>query len=160
MKQRYLIRPVCTGDTESILNLFASVASEGRWIGTETGFDRERYAEFIRAASQDSGSAVAFVCTDNGRPVGQISAHRDPHDARWDLGMLVLSSHRKQGLGRALLAHLIEWARKQSIDALRLQVFPHNEPARALYQAFGFQQTAHHTKHFVRSDGERWDVLE
>ncbi|GAC1358339.1 MAG: hypothetical protein NVSMB31_18740 [Vulcanimicrobiaceae bacterium] len=160
MKHRYQIRPVCTDDTELILNLFESVAAEGRWIGTETGFDRKRYADFIRTASQDSEHAVAFVVTDKGRPVGQISAYRDARDGRWDLGMLILLSHRRRGLGSALVAHLIEWARKRSIDALHLQVFSHNEAALALYRAVGFQQTTYHPKHFLRKDGQEWDVLE
>lgn len=89
-----------------------------------------------------------------------ITAYRDPHDLKWGLGMLVLPSYRRLGLGSALLQHLIDWAQSAGIDALYLEVFPHNEPALALYRRFGFAQEAYHQKRLTRKNGEQWDTIE
>ena len=54
----------------------------------------------------------------------------------------VAETARRQGHGRAMLAALEELLARDGIDELRLNVFRANEPARALYGAAGYEQTA------------------
>ena len=52
--------------------------------------------------------------------------------------LAVDSSHRRVGLGRALLRHLLDGARVRGCGRATLEVRLGNGPARALYEAFGF----------------------
>jgi putative acetyltransferase len=63
--------------------------------------------------------------------------------------MSVRASHRRRGIGRALLEAGIEWARGIGITRLELYVFADNAPAIALYEALGFQHEGRR-KNFVR----------
>jgi GNAT superfamily N-acetyltransferase len=56
-----------------------------------------------------------------------------------ELGLAVSSTHRRQGIGRALLNALIGRARLEAFPALSLSVDPSN-PSRSLYESLGFQK--------------------
>ena len=54
---------------------------------------------------------------------------------------IVTASHlRKQGLGRQLILHLLNWARIHGAHHAYLQVVYENAPARRLYEKLGFQE--------------------
>jgi RimJ/RimL family protein N-acetyltransferase len=74
--------------------------------------------------------------------------------------MMVESGWRGRGVGTALVAAAIEWARARGLHKLALSVFPHNEAAIALYRKFGFLEEGRRTKHMRRANGELWDLLE
>jgi RimJ/RimL family protein N-acetyltransferase len=93
------------------------------------------------------------VAEDEGRIVGRLSLSRDQHPASAhvaDLGLMVAVSHRRRGIGRALLETAVMWAREAEITKLELHVFPWNEPAIALYEGFGFEREGYRKKHYRR----------
>jgi len=54
--------------------------------------------------------------------------------------LMVARSHQRGGIGRLLTAHLIDHARAQGhLRRLTLTLIDGNDPARRLYDAFGFQ---------------------
>jgi ribosomal-protein-alanine N-acetyltransferase len=53
--------------------------------------------------------------------------------------LAVDSSVRRRGIGSVLLRHLLEGARVRGCRRATLEVRPSNAPARALYEAFGFE---------------------
>jgi RimJ/RimL family protein N-acetyltransferase len=71
---------------------------------------------------------------------------------------MVAASHRRQGIGRALLERTVEWARASGIRKLELHVFAYNAPAIALYESFGFVQEGYRRGHY-RRDGEYLDAI-
>ena len=68
-------------------------------------------------------------------------------------GRALAATHRRRGIGRALLDAAVAWARESGIRKLELHVFPHNEPAIALYEAFGFEREGYRSDHYRRGDG-------
>lgn len=54
--------------------------------------------------------------------------------------MRTVSKHRRQGIGRAMLSHILEEARSRSYSRLSLETGSMEEfaPARRLYESFGF----------------------
>ncbi len=56
--------------------------------------------------------------------------------------MGVVPSHRRKGLGRAMLLRAQDLAFENGISAVTLAMDVQNEPARRLYEAEGFQRTA------------------
>ena len=144
------------GDVDAVLLLFDSVAAERLWIGTEPGFDRQRYRDML-GFSLSNGNGM-FVADDDGAIVGVITEYRhDPYGHT--IGMLVDADHRGQGVGAALLERLIGWAQIRLIPHLSLLVFPHNERALALYRKFGFVEIDAQATQISRRNGEAWDAM-
>jgi ribosomal protein S18 acetylase RimI-like enzyme len=71
---------------------------------------------------------------------------------------MVAASHRRQGIGRALLQRTVDWAGANGIEKLELHVFAHNTPAIALYESFGFLQEGYRRRHYRRG-GEYLDAI-
>jgi ribosomal-protein-alanine N-acetyltransferase len=141
------IRPAYETDRLPLALLFAAVAEERDGIGAEPPVDVEQ-----RAARFDLDRT--FVADDGGRIVGVLFLHEN------ELGMMVAADRRGQGVGTALVAAAIEWARAHGLLELTLGVFPHNEAAIALYRKFGFVEERRLVEHFQRRNGERWDLIE
>jgi N-acetylglutamate synthase len=59
----------------------------------------------------------------------------------------VAQTHRRQGLGTAVLRAILEWARDQGALSAYLQVADDNAPALTLYERYGF--TRHHGYRYV-----------
>src|SRR6266436_377518 len=146
------VRPAEEGDLRALALLLAAVAEERDGIAAEPPLNVERLAE----AWQLDGMLVAVAA---GEIVGQLRV-----DPSWmgfgDIGMMVAADWRGRGVGSALVAAAIEWARARGLHKLALGVFPHNEPAIALYRKFGFVEEGRLVGHIRRSNGELWDLIE
>jgi len=133
--------------------IFAAVADERDGIATEPPVDVE-----ARAAGWTlEGTLVAVV--EGGELVGSIHVERSRHGFA-DVGMAIARDWRGRGVGSALLAAAIEWARERGLHKLSLSVFPHNAAAIALYKKFGFVEEGRRVKQLRRSSGELWDVVD
>lgn len=63
-------------------------------------------------------------------------------------------------IGReAPIDRAIAWARGQGAHKVALQVWPHNEPARRLYERSGFVVEGRLRRHYRRRDGSLWDAV-
>jgi len=157
-----LVRRATAGDAQALVELAERVgAEEGRWIlggGVWRSVSDER--RYLRTVQRHTDAAV-FVAEDEGRVVARLSLSRDPHPASRhvaDLGLMVASGSRRRGIGKALLEQAVTWAREADIRKLELHVFPWNEPALALYEAFGFEREGLRRRHYLR-DGEEVDAI-
>lgn len=74
------------------------------------------------------------------------------------LNLCVRASARGQGLGRALLGHLLEVAREHRADTALLEVRPTNRAALGLYAAMGFNEVGVRRGYYPGRDG-REDAL-
>ena len=125
-----IVRRAGPGDAEGLTELGEAVGSEPEgWLVTTNGWrnvsDERRYLRAIRRYP----NAAVFVAADGDLIVGRLSIARDQHPASRhvaDLGLMVAASHRRQGVGTALLQAAVEWARKADVHKLELHVFPHN----------------------------------
>lgn len=125
--------------------------------GWRTAGEERRYLKAIRRWAH----AAVFVAEADGRVVGRLSVARDQHPASphvADLGLMVAADRRGQGVGRALLAAAVDWAREAGVTKLELHVFPWNEPAIRLYERFGFEREGVRRGHYQR-DGEAVDAI-
>ena len=107
---------------------------------------------YLRAVRRHPDAAV-FVVEEQGRLVGRLSLAREVHPASRhvaDLGLMVAAAQRRRGIGRALLEQAVAWARASGVTKLELHVFPWNEPAIALYEAFGFEREGYRKRQYLR----------
>lgn len=151
------VRRAAPGDAAALVELARAVGAEPEgWLITNgewrTPSEERRY---LRAVRRHTHAAV-FVAETADEIVGRISLARDAHPASEhvaDLGLMVAGTHRRQGVGRALLAAAEAWAREVGVHKLELHVFPYNEAAIALYEGMGFEREGYRRDHYRRSDG-------
>jgi RimJ/RimL family protein N-acetyltransferase len=153
----FAVRPADPGDAPGLKELGDEVAAEPEgWLATTDGWrsaaDERRY---LRAIRRYPHAAVFVAEAEDGTVVGRLSIARDQHPASRhvaDVGLMVAQSHRRRGVGRALLAAAVEWSRKNDVRKLELHVFPHNDAAIALYEQFGFVREGYRKGHYRRGD--------
>jgi RimJ/RimL family protein N-acetyltransferase len=150
------IRRAEPGDATALVELAEAVGGEeGRWIlATDTWRSVSEERRYLKTVLRHPDATV-IVALDEDRVVGRLSLSRDPHPASHhvaDLGLMVAASHRRQGIGKRLLAEAVTWARSVGIRKLELHVFPWNESALRLYESFGFEREGYRKRHYVRGD--------
>ena len=99
-----------------------------------------------------NASHVGLIAEADGKPVGALAGYIfDKYEqSRRELfiyDLAVLESHRRQGIASALLEETRRIARAAACWTIVVQadVFPEDEPARALYRKFACEEiTAHH----------------
>ena len=148
------------GEEREATELFAAVAAERRWIGTEPPVDIDARTAGL-TGSIATGRQMLIVARIANGIVGTLGLYRTPSrdEHSLGLGMLVDAAHRGIGVGAALLAFALGHARKHAVTSIVLDVFPHNNGARALYRKFGFVGRERLVEHLIRADGARWDVI-
>jgi RimJ/RimL family protein N-acetyltransferase len=157
-----VVRRARPEDAAPLVALGSAVGREpGAWLLSSDGWrsvgDERRY---LRALKRHPDAAV-FVADDDGAVVARLSIARDPHASSRhvaDLGLMVAATHRRRGIGRALLEQAVAWAREAGVTKLELHVFPWNEAAIALYERFGFEREGLRRRHY-RRDGEYVDAI-
>jgi RimJ/RimL family protein N-acetyltransferase len=136
-----LVRPAVPGDADALVALGRAVAAEdGLWLT----YDRTRGDERrnVRSVQRDPNMAV-FVAEAPEGVVGRLSIARDraPHSRHVaEVGLMVAATARRRGIGAALMNEAMKWAQDAGVVKLELTVFPHNEPAIALYRKLGFRE--------------------
>ena len=152
------VRLATPADLERLMLLRAEVAREGRWIGAQLPLDKEGDRAMLRRGIDGGDDDVQFVAEIDGVVVGNLGMHLHRYRVA-DLGMLVADGWRGRGVGSALLAAGLSWARKQGAHKVTLQHWPHNEAAHALYRKHGFEQEGYLSRHYPRKNGEIWDAV-
>jgi putative acetyltransferase len=158
----FVIRKADPGDAPALVELARQVSSEPEgWLLSEDGWrsvgEERRYLRAVRRHPD----AVVLVAESHEGIVGRLSLARDTHPASRhvaDLGLMVAASHRRRGIGGALLDAAEEWARWARITKLELHVFPYNEPAIRLYEKAGYVREGYRSAHYVRA-GEYVDAI-
>lgn len=139
--------------------------AEGTWFLADPDEDGETLERVERRLAQ-LGPEVAsawFVARQRQAVVGWLRLDGEPlrrlrHVVR--LQLLVARSHRRLGIGRALLDTGLAWAEGQpEVTKVSLAVYAHNEAALRLYRAAGFVEEGRRVGEVQLSPGEYVDDL-
>jgi diaminopimelate decarboxylase len=156
------IRPARPGDARSYLAFWTAIVEEGRHVRTErvTGTVRG-YRRRFRHPWTDREAQIVAVDGDD-RVVGHVYVQRESHPVTRHvatLGIAVEAGARGRGIGSALLAEAVRWARSVGVDKVALSVYPHNTGAIALYRKFGFVEEGRLARHSRKSYGDEDEIL-
>jgi RimJ/RimL family protein N-acetyltransferase len=151
-EETFDIRPATDSDRVPLAVLIAGVAEERDGIASEPPFDVEAHA----ASWKLDGFFVAVAAD---RTIGAINVDANRFGFG-EIAMAVACPWRGRGVGSALMQAAVQWARGQGLHKLSLSVFPHNTAAIALYCKFGFVEEGRRIKHYRRTSGELWDLIE
>jgi [ribosomal protein S18]-alanine N-acetyltransferase len=132
--------------------------------------DLDAVVELERRIFRHPWNRRAFERELGGRPLSRSWVVRDPeagivaYACAWHVAgellinnIAVADSHRRRGLGRALLVRLLDDAREAGLEQAVLEVRVTNAPALALYAAHGFRSIGRRRRYY--SDGEDAWVL-
>jgi putative acetyltransferase len=154
----YRIRHADPSDAEQRTRLAAAVSAEPEgWLISVAGEWRSAGDErrYLKALRRYPHAAVLVAERCDGTLVGRLSIGRDPHPASThvaDVGLMVAADARRQGVGTALLQAAVEWARGAGVRKIELHVFPWNDAAIKLYDAFGFEREGFRKSHYRRGN--------
>jgi RimJ/RimL family protein N-acetyltransferase len=160
---RVRVRTAVPGDAARVVMLASAIAAEPEgWLLADSSWrsvgEERRY---IRTVMRHPDAAL-FVAALGEEIVGRLSVMRDPHPSSAhvaDLGLMVAASHRRQGIGSALMITAETWARAATVSKLELHVFPHNLAAIGLYERLGYQREGLRREHYRRPDGSFLDAI-
>jgi putative acetyltransferase len=152
----FRIRHAEPSDAEQLTRLAGDVSAEPEgWLISVAGEWRSAGDErrYLKALRRYPHAAVLVAERQDGTLVGRLSIGRDPHPASThvaDVGLMVAADARRHGVGTALLQAAIDWARGAGVRKIELHVFPWNEAAIKLYEAFGFEREGFRKGHYRR----------
>ena len=156
------IRSVQLEDAKALAELFTTLDNETRFMLFEPGerqLTEEKQRVKIQAVLENPRQQMFVALNADQAPIGVVSglggqANRNRHSLYCAVG--VLAEARNQGVGRALMERLIEWAQAQHITRIELTVMTHNHRAKHLYDSLGF--TVEGVKrHALKVDGQYVD---
>lgn len=171
MSAEFLIAPAVSSDAVGLISLRGSVVAEGEFLVAEAGEVAMAIDMMIaRVRSQgvgDSGDAgrsgrCMLVARARHQVIGMVEVQPGGFKRTRHVGYLevmVRSDWRGRGVGRALMARVLDWVPFSSITKLALSVYAHNAPAIALYRSLGFVEEGRRVGEYRFSDGTLRDDL-
>lgn len=149
------IKPIEVSQIEEAKQIIAAVCFElwkpqttlaeyGKQIEREGGFDD---VNDLQDQYFDNGG-MFLVITDNNRVVGTGGVRRLEASVCELKRMWFLPEYRGRGLGNRLITQLIEWARNNGYETMRLDVADEvrSAPAVRLYERLGFTRIERYNK--------------
>lgn len=109
--------------------------------------DPARQSEGLRLLIARERDAAVFIARDsNGRVLGMVTAQlvistAEGAPSAWIEDVVVEAASRRRGLGRALLAAVLDWARDAGATRAQLLIDTDNREAEAFYAKLGWQPT-------------------
>lgn len=88
-------------------------------------------------AALKNENALFLAATENGEVIGYVSMEV-VLDEGYIFNVAVAESHRKKGIGSALITELLNYGKKNGLSFITLEVRQSNRNARSLYSKFGF----------------------
>jgi DNA-binding MarR family transcriptional regulator/GNAT superfamily N-acetyltransferase len=144
------IRPLAAGDLGWVLQRHGTVyAAEFGWDATFEDFCARITGEFPALRDSSPGRAEGWIAEVNGVPAGSVFCVPDTGTpgnettARLRL-LLVEPWARGLGLGRRLVAHCLDFARRAGYADIVLLTYDQLAAARRVYQAAGFALDSEH----------------
>lgn len=153
-----VVRPARVDEAEEIARQYARMAEEG-WIAGQPPIDLEARAARFRDAIEGPAPNATFVIEIDGRLVGHGGVSPTHADGVVTFGMAVMPEARGTGAGRAVLEHIVGYAREQGCHKIELEVWTDNARAISLYATSGFEVEGVKRDHYRRKDGSLRSAL-
>ncbi|HET7030121.1 MAG TPA: GNAT family N-acetyltransferase [Candidatus Limnocylindrales bacterium] len=146
------IRPVTIDDLETLIDIYLDTARHHAAIEAEVWHvpAREDIAARLRPRIEGRGPTSEYVVAIvDGEAAGSASVHLDDPPTPGNMlravpsaefGVSVVEGFRGRGIGRALIAHLEQWAAERGAKRMVLNVSSANEGAIRLYEDLGYRE--------------------
>jgi len=158
------VRTALPEDAERLLSFNKTIIREAPYLLTteeEFKLTYDQQNNFLRQMEDGIGK-LAIIAEYQGEIIGFLDFHNG-HKRRiqhqGEFGMSVANKHRNQGIGKALLTVLLDWAKDTPlIEKVCLEVFAANTNAIYLYKKLGFIEEGRKSK-AIKFDSESYHDL-
>ena len=117
-----------------------SVCEEKKYLSNSKGFSEEETINFVKKIIEKKYSQ--FYAIDKNTVIGWCDIIPKPQEFHSHVGILgtgLIKNYRNQGIGTKLIKKTIEYAKKNGIEKIELEVFESNTVAQKAYQKIGFE---------------------
>lgn len=146
----YRIVPIAESHIPSFRETADAVFKESQMFAFHEAPSIEQVTEFVLGNIRNN--EPQFVAMTGDSVIGWCDVLAKPRPAMRHSGVLgigVLKSHRRQGIGTSLIETALAAAKDKRLKRVELFVRTDNEPARKLYQKFGFMEEGLLRKHLL-----------
>ena len=153
MTSASVVVPIGDEHIEGFRAVLDSVARERKYLALLEAPPEADTRKYVR--DNIAGGAPHFVAVADAKVVGWCDIAVKPRPTLLHsgiLGMGVLREYRGRGVGRALMDATLQAAKVKGISRVELTVRIDNDPARRLYESFGFVTEGLCRRH-MRIDG-------
>ncbi|ATA61113.1 GNAT family acetyltransferase [Geobacillus stearothermophilus] len=163
--QPMVVRTARPEDAGRVVAFVKAVIAEAPYLLTmeaEVTVTEEQQRQWLQQMADDPGK-LALLAEHDSEMIGFLDFHngnkrRTKHQGSF--GMSVKKDFRGQGVGTALLAALLDWAKENPlIEKVCLEVVAGNKNAIRLYQKFGFVEEGVKKKAVKIDDKTYWDLV-
>lgn len=143
-ERKLLIRPIRPEDETTLGDLISSLDPEDarmRFFGAMRNLPRSQLARFTQIDYDREMALVAIERDSDGieQSLGEVRAVADPDNLFADFAIVVRSGIKGKGLGRLLLASIIDYARRRGTGELRGETLAANLRMQHLAKDLGFE---------------------
>jgi len=143
------IRRIRPDEYHAVGDLVVNGYAHDDYLRTPDGNFDEEYAAMLRASAQRDSEAELWLAVEAGRilgcvtwcPVGSPYRELATNDTQGEFrGLAVDPEARGRGVGRALVEHCLDLARKDGLHEVVLCSLPEMKTAHRLYESLGFSR--------------------
>ncbi|SMQ77860.1 Protein N-acetyltransferase, RimJ/RimL family [Bacillus sp. OV166] len=161
---RYFIRSAIENDAKNLTEVRLQIDGETENLDREKGeayIDELGFKQIIKEDTESINS-LFLVAEVNARIVGFSRCEgnklkRTSHKV--EFGVCVLKEYWGYGIGKNLLKETINWADKNGIKKITLNVLETNHKAKILYENYGFKVEGILKKDKILSDGNYYNTI-
>ena len=107
------------------------------------------WSENVLLGELSSPLALWLVALNEGEVVGYVGAQIVPDEADM-MNLAVDEKYRRMGIGKALVAQLVEKLQARAVRSLTLEVRISNQPAISLYERMGFSVVGKRPRYYQK----------
>ena len=144
--QHYLLRPILPEDEPALHRAFSHLTPEQIRLRFFAPMKQLSHMAAARFTQIDYNREMALIITDPDKVPGEaelygaVHIHADPDNETAEYSIIVRHDLTRQGLGRLLMEHVIDYARQRGIDEIVGDVLRENQPMLALCRQLGFEE--------------------
>ncbi|AGM41670.1 acetyltransferase [Spiribacter salinus M19-40] len=144
--KHYLLRPILPEDEPALHRAFAHLTPEQIRLRFFAPMKQLSHMAAARFTQIDYNREMALIITDPNKVPGEaelygaVHIHADPDGEKAEYSIVVRHDLTRQGLGRLLMEHVIDYARQRGIAEIDGDVLRENQPMLALCRQLGFEE--------------------
>ena len=128
-------------------------------IASVARLERENFSlpwsENVLSSELKNPLSLWVVATNDGAVIGYVGAQIVPDEADM-MNLAVDAQYRRQGIGKALVEHLIASLQERMVRSLTLEVRVSNAPAVSLYEGMGFLTVGRRPNYYQKPKEDAW----
>jgi GNAT superfamily N-acetyltransferase len=135
------IRALTPEDRSAMLSAAARVSAQSlyrRFFGAKRGFTEQEVDFFVNVDFVKHVALVAELNESGENAIIGAGRYIVTQPGAAESALAVIDEYQGQGIGTALLKHLVTVAREGGVQQLMAEVLPENAPMLAMFRQFGF----------------------